>query len=290
MYRAKETGRNNYQFYSTEMNVHTQERLALEADLSRAITRNELVLHYQPKADVRTLRFTGMEALLRWQHPERGLVFPDRFIPLAEESGLIVQLGEWALRTACARTRGWQEQGIAGLCVAVNVSARQLRQGDFVALLADVLNETGLPANSLELEITESMTMDDPERAVQMFKQIKQMGVHLTIDDFGTGYSSLAHLKRFPIDTLKIDRSFIKDIPDDANDTAITQAIIAMAHALKLKVVAEGVETDAQLRFLLQQGCDEFQGYYLSKPLPEDEFLALRSTWSAIPPVANFDV
>ena len=287
MYRAKETGRNNYQFYSTEMNVHTQERLALEADLSRAIGHNELVLHYQPKADVRTLRFTGMEALLRWQHPERGLVFPDRFIPLAEESGLIVQLGEWALRAACARTRGWQEQGIAGLCVAVNVSARQLRQGDFVALLADVLNETGLPANSLELEITESMTMDDPERAVQMFKQIKQMGVHLTIDDFGTGYSSLAHLKRFPIDTLKIDRSFIKDIPDDANDTAITQAIIAMAHSLKLKVVAEGVETNAQLRFLLQQGCDEFQGYYLSKPLPEDEFLALHSTWSAVPPVAR---
>jgi diguanylate cyclase (GGDEF)-like protein len=275
MYRAKELGKNNFQFYSAQMNVHTLERLALESSLRGALERNEFVLHYQPKVDIRSGRIIGMEALVRWQHPTKGLIPPMQFIPLAEETGLIVPIGEWVLRTACARNKSWQEQGLPPLCIAVNLSARQFAYENLVQDVARVLNETGLDATLLEIEITESMVMHDPEHAIELLNKLKAMGINISIDDFGTGYSSLSYLKRFPIDSLKIDRSFIKDLPLDGNDAAITRAIIAMAHGLKLKVIAEGTETGEQLSFLRADECDEMQGFYFSKPLPEHEFALL---------------
>jgi EAL domain-containing protein (putative c-di-GMP-specific phosphodiesterase class I) len=216
-----------------------------------------------------------MEALVRWQHPTNGLIPPMQFIPLAEETGLIVPIGEWVLRTACARNKSWQEQGLPPLCISVNLSARQFAYENLLQDVARALNETGLDAAFLELEITESMVMHDPEHAIELLNNLKAMGISISIDDFGTGYSSLSYLKRFPIDSLKIDRSFIKDLPLDGNDAAITQAIIAMAHGLKLKVIAEGTETGEQLSFLRAHECDEMQGYYFSKPLPEREFFLL---------------
>jgi EAL domain-containing protein (putative c-di-GMP-specific phosphodiesterase class I) len=275
MYRAKEQGKNNYQFYSAQMNVHSIERLALESSLRRAVERDEFLLHFQPKVDILSGRVTGMEALVRWQQAGKALVQPAEFIPLAEETGLIVPIGEWVLTTACARLKCWQEQGLAPLRVAVNLSARQFVNESLLQDVARVLKTTGLDPSALELELTESMIMKDPERAVTLMVRLKAMGIHLSIDDFGTGYSSLSYLKRFPIDSVKIDRSFIQDIPGDADDAAITRAIIAMAHSLRLKVIAEGVETAEQLRFLREHGCDEMQGYYFSKPLPEGEFLRL---------------
>jgi diguanylate cyclase (GGDEF)-like protein/PAS domain S-box-containing protein len=281
MYRAKEQGKNNYQFYSAQMNVHSIERLALESSLRHALERNEFLLHYQPKVDIVSGRVTGMEALVRWQQPGKALVPPSEFIPLAEETGLIVPIGEWVLRTACARLKSWQEEGMAPLRIAVNLSARQFVQENLPHDVARVLEATGLDPSALELELTESMIMKDPERAVTVLNRLKAMGIHLSIDDFGTGYSSLSYLKRFPIDSVKIDRSFIQDIPGDADDAAITRAIIAMAHSLRLKVIAEGVETPEQLRFLREHGCDEMQGYYFSKPLAESEFLRLLQDSSA---------
>jgi diguanylate cyclase (GGDEF)-like protein/PAS domain S-box-containing protein len=275
MYRAKELGKNNFQFYSAQMNIHNLEHLALESSLRRALERNEFVLHYQPKIDIRSGRIIGMEALVRWQHPTRGLIPPKQFIPLAEETGLIVPIGEWVLRTACAQNKSWQEQGLPPLRIAVNLSARQFNHENLLQDVARVLNETGLDAAFLELEITESMVMHDPEHAIELLKKMKTMGISISIDDFGTGYSSLSYLKRFPIDSLKIDRSFIKDLPLDGDDAAITQAIIAMAHGLKLKVTAEGAETSEQLSFLSTHKCDEMQGFYFSKPLPEHEFFLL---------------
>jgi diguanylate cyclase (GGDEF)-like protein/PAS domain S-box-containing protein len=274
MYRAKEQGKNNYQFYSAQMNVHTLERLAMESDLRRALERDEFVLHYQPKIDLANSAIGGMEALLRWRHPVRGLVQPAHFIPLAEETGLIVPIGQWVLRTACAQTKAWQARGLQ-LRVAVNLSARQFSQESLLADVAGVLAETGLAAPMLELEITESMVMRNPAHAVALLDSLKAMGVHLSIDDFGTGYSSLSYLKRFPIDNLKIDRSFIQDLPGDGEDAAITRAIIAMAHSLRLTVIAEGVETEKQRKFLHQHGCNEMQGFLFSKPLGAEEFLAL---------------
>ncbi|MDP1989817.1 MAG: EAL domain-containing protein, partial [Syntrophales bacterium] len=275
MYRAKELGRNNFQFYSAQMNIHTLERLALESSLRGALERNEFVLHYQPKIDIRSGRIIGMEALVRWQHPTKGLIPPMQFIPLAEETGLIVPIGEWVLRTACACNKSWQEQGLPPLRIAVNLSARQFAYENLLRDVARVLNETGLDAAFLELEITESMVMHDPEHAIELLNKLKAMGISISIDDFGTGYSSLSYLKRFPIDSVKIDRSFIKELPLDSDDAAITQAIIAMAHGLKLKVIAEGAETAEQLSFLRAHNCDEMQGYYFSKPLPEHEFILL---------------
>ena len=275
MYRAKELGKNNFQFYSAQMNIHTLERLALESSLRGALERNEFVLHYQPKVDIRSGRIIGMEALVRWQHPTKGLIPPMQFIPLAEETGLIVPIGEWVLRTACACNKSWQEQGLPPLCIAVNLSARQFAYENLVQDVARVLNETGLDAAFLELEITESMVMHDPEHAIELLNKLKGMGINISIDDFGTGYSSLSYLKRFPINSLKIDRSFIRDLPLDGYDAAITEAIIAMAHGLKLKVIAEGTETGEQLRFLRAHECDEMQGFYFSKPLPEHEFFLL---------------
>ncbi|MGQ0654574.1 MAG: bifunctional diguanylate cyclase/phosphodiesterase [Betaproteobacteria bacterium] len=278
MYRAKEHGRNTFQFYSEQMNVHSVERLSLESELRRGIEREELVLHFQPQASVRGATITGVEALVRWQHPEQGLLPPHRFIPLAEESGLVVALGEWVLRTACARVQAWAQAGVAVPRMAVNLSPRQFLQGDLTAIIERSLAQTGCPPGLLELEITESMVMHNPERAVELMHRIRAIGVKVAIDDFGTGYSSLGALKRFPVDRLKVDRSFIHDIPRDRDDAAITQAVIVMAHSLGMKVTAKGVETADQLEFLRTHGCDEMQGFYVSKPLPEAELLAfLRS-------------
>ena len=241
MYRAKEQGKNNYQFYSAQMNVYSFDRLALESSLRHALERNEFLLHYQPKVDVRSGNIVGTEALVRWQHPDMGMVAPAQFIPVAEETGLIVPLGEWVLRTACAQNREWQRQGFPRLRVAVNLSPRQFRHENLVREVARILRETGLDAGSLELEITESMVFQDPEQAAKILMELRAMGISLSIDDFGTGYSSLAYFKRFPITSVKIDRSFIQDLPDAADTAAITRAIIAIADSLKLNVVAEGV-------------------------------------------------
>jgi diguanylate cyclase (GGDEF)-like protein len=271
MYRAKETGRNNYQYYLPSMNIHTLERLELESDLRRALERGEFFLHYQPKVEVASGLITGVEALLRWKHPLRGLVPPLDFIPLAEETGLIVPIGEWVLATACARNKAWQGRGLPKLSVAVNLSARQFADTMLLAKLTRIIHDSGLDPSLLELEITESVVMSNAECAVSVLEKLKSLGVQIAIDDFGTGYSSLAYLKRFPIDILKVDRSFIRDIPADSGDMKITRAIIAMAHGLRLKVVAEGVETREQLKFLRSQSCDAVQGYFLCRPLQEEE-------------------
>jgi diguanylate cyclase (GGDEF)-like protein len=269
MYRAKEQGRDLYQLYTPAMNATALERLALESSLRRALSHDELVLHYQPIFDVATRRVQGVEALLRWHHPELGLVPPADFIPLAEITGLILPMGPWVLRTACAQARAWQDRQ-PGLSVAVNLSARQFQEASLVAQVTDALADSGLEAGCLQLEITESSAMQNAQTAIQTLRELKAQGVGLSIDDFGTGYSSLSYLKRFPIDTLKIDQSFIRDIGRDPDDAAIASAIIALAHTLKLTVVAEGVETPGQLAFLATHGCDRAQGYLLSRPLPAD--------------------
>ncbi|MBI5910497.1 MAG: EAL domain-containing protein [Betaproteobacteria bacterium] len=275
MHRAKERGMNNAQFYAAAMNAHSMARLSLETGLRHALERGEFLLHYQPKVDIVSGRIAGMEALVRWERPGSGMVPPADFIPLAEETGLIVPIGAWVLKAACERNRAWQRQGMPPLRVAVNLSARQFVQANLVSDVARVLDASGLAPAWLELEITESMVMGDPERAIQTLRQLKSMGVALAIDDFGTGYSSLGYLKRFPIDNIKIDRSFIKDIPRNNDDATITRTIIDLTHNLRLKVVAEGVETAAQLNFLREHGCDEMQGYYFSRPLAEDAFSTL---------------
>ncbi|MGH8671065.1 MAG: bifunctional diguanylate cyclase/phosphodiesterase [Burkholderiales bacterium] len=271
MYRAKDAGRNNYQFYSERINVHTLARLELENSLRRAVQRQEFSLQFQPKLDLFSGGVNGVEALVRWHHPELGVVPPGDFIPLAEETGLIVPIGEWVLRTACAQNRAWQDAGLPPLRIAVNLSARQFRQENLLAMVWRVLEETRMEAQWLELEITESMVMQNVDETGQILQQLKTMGVHIAIDDFGTGYSSLSYLKRFPIHTLKIDRSFVQDLPDDVDDAVLTRAMIAMAHMLKLRLVAEGVETKAQLDFLREHLCDEMQGYYFSTPLSAED-------------------
>ncbi len=280
MYQAKADGRNTYRFFTAELSIAAQKRLKLETRLRRALERNEFVVHYQPKVDVASGRIVGCEALLRWQDPEQGLIPPYEFIPVAEEIGLIVALGEWVLRTACEQAEAWSRAGLARLNMAVNLSARQLWKPDLAERIAGILSETGMPAQWLELELTESMIIGQEALVEERFADLKALGLRLAIDDFGTGYSSLAYLKRFPIDVLKIDRSFVHDIPEDINDMEIAAAIVAMARALKLEVVAEGVETCAQLAFLQEQACDVYQGYLFSKPLPAAEFERLLVTTS----------
>ena len=275
MYRAKEQGRNTFQFYAAAQNIHTVERLTLESGLRRALERGQLVLHYQPQVETTSGRITGVEALVRWQHPELGLLPPASFIAIAEETGLIVPIGQWVLHAACATQRSWRESGLAPLRMSINLSPRQFLQEGLPRDIEMIVRASDADAAHLELEITEGMVMQDPERAVTLLREIRNIGVHIAIDDFGTGHSSLAYLKRFPVDNLKIDRSFIAGIPADRGDAAITQAIIAMAHSLELKVIAEGVETEAQYQFLLAQRCDEYQGYFFSKPLPAEQMRAL---------------
>jgi len=275
MYHAKEEGKNTFMFYSEKTNVHSFERMALETSLRRGLEREEFFLHYQAKLDLHTGRITGVEALVRWQHPELGMVSPGQFIPLAEETGLIVPIGRWVLNTACAQNVAWQREGLPPLRMAVNLSARQFADEDLLKNIAAALEESGMRAELLELELTESMVMQNADRAAKVLAAIKQLGVRLAIDDFGVGYSSLSHLKRFPIDTLKVDQSFIRDIPQDPDDKAITEAIIAMGKSLNLTVVAEGVETLEQETFLREHACDETQGYYFSRPIASDQFAEL---------------
>jgi len=272
MYRAKKLGRNNFQFYTPAMNEESQERVQIESALRNALERNEFVLHYQPQVDLKSGRIVGMEALIRWKHPELGMVPPGRFIGIAEETGLIVPIGAWVMRTAAAQNKAWQDAGLGPLRVAVNLSARQFGAADLVPGIERVLLETGLDPSCLELELTESLFMSDVTPAVELLHRMKAIGVQLSIDDFGTGYSSFSYLSRFPIDVLKIDRSFVNDLQHDANDAAIVASIIALAHNLRLSVIAEGVETAEQLDYLRHQGCDEMQGYYFSRPLPGHEF------------------
>ncbi|MCH8346206.1 MAG: PAS domain S-box protein, partial [Chloroflexi bacterium] len=272
MYRAKDQGRDNYKLYTPAMNTRIVERLALENSLRHGLERGEFLVYYQPQVDIASGRIVGMEALVRWQHPERGLVFPAEFIPVAEETGLIVPLGEWVLRTACAQNKAWQAAGYPPMRVAVNLSARQFQQRDLVEVVDEVLKETGLEARWLQLEITEGIAMQDVESNIAVLRELRQMGVQIAIDDFGTGHSSLSYLSRLPIDVIKIDQSFIQDLTTDPNGAAIARSIIVMAHNLKLKVIAEGVETEEQLAFLKKRRCDEMQGYLFSKPAPAEAF------------------
>ena len=267
MYHAKASGRNNYQFYAAEMNKASAERLDIERKLRHAISRNELSLCFQPQMKADGSHPTGVEALVRWHHPTDGMISPVRFIPVAEETGIIVEIGEWVLINACRELKNWIKAGLKPLRIAVNVSARQLRRRDFCETVAGALADSGLPAELLEIEITESSVMENPEEAIEILERLGRMGVTLAIDDFGTGYSSLAYLKLFPIDHLKIDRSFVRDIEHDLNDRAIAFGTIALAHSLGLNVIAEGVETEDQLELLRANGCDEVQGYFFSKPL-----------------------
>jgi len=272
MYFAKEEGKNSFQFYSENIKTQSLERLTLETSLRRALERNEFFLHYQAKLDFKTNQITGVEALLRWQHPDLGLVSPMQFIPIAEETGLIVPIGRWVLQTACAQNVSWQREGLPNVCMAVNLSARQFADEDFLKDISAALEHSGMKPELLELELTESMVMQSPERATKLLAAVKQLGVRIAIDDFGMGYSSLAQIKRFPIDTLKVDRSFIRDLAGNAEDRAITEAIIAMGKTLSLTVVAEGVETQEQQTFLLNHACDAMQGYYFSRPVPQEQF------------------
>lgn len=272
MYQTKENGRNGFRFYDPARDMNTFERLAMESSLRRALERNELVLHYQPKRNFHSGTISGMEALLRWRHPDLGLVSPDQFIPVAEETGLIVPIGLWVLRTACLQTMSFHARGLSDLVVAVNLSARQFEDEGLLMAIIAILDETGMDASWLELEITESTIMQDVQKARALLVALKAMGVRIAIDDFGTGHSSLGSLRQFPIDTLKIDRTFVRDVTTSKDDEELAKAIITLGRTLKLHLVAEGVETREQARFLHEQGCDEMQGYYFSKPIPADTF------------------
>ncbi|OIQ80555.1 phytochrome-like protein cph2 [mine drainage metagenome] len=278
MYHAKSLGKNNFQHYSAEMEQRALKRLAMENSLRHVLERNELLVYYQPQVDVDTHRVVGFEALVRWQHPEMGMISPNEFIPLAEDIGLIVPIGEWVLRTACLQAVRWQQAYCPELTIGVNLSARQLREPGIVDRILEVVDETGIPSHLLDLELTESALMERSDDLMQKMDRLRQAGIRISIDDFGTGYSSMSYLKRFPINTLKIDRGFIADIPHDTDDVAITQAIIAMGGSLNMQLIAEGVETVEQLEFLRTHGCNRIQGFLISRPLPvqqAEEFLAM---------------
>ena len=266
LYRAKLEGPANYEFYAAAMTQRANDDMALERALRHAIEREELTVHYQPIVNLRTGRVQAMEALLRWNHPEFGAIPPVRFIPIAEESGLIIPIGEWVLHQACSQMRAWRDAGHDDMHVAVNISSRQFRKADLADRILAILQETGLEGYHLELEITESMLLHNIEPTIAMMKQLEAAGVRFAVDDFGTGYSSLSYLKRFPIDVLKIDQSFVRDITSDADDAAIVRAIVTLAHSLGLTVVAEGVETAEQVDFLCKNDCDTIQGFYVAKP------------------------
>lgn len=272
MYRAKETGRNHFQFFTAEMTLRLLARMQLERSLHTAIEKNEFILHYQPQVDLRTGRMVGMEALIRWNKPETGIIYPQRFIELAENCGMISKIGLWVIRTACAQNKTWQSAGLPALNVSVNLSNHQLLDNSLVDSIAQILQETGLDPSFLDLEITESSVMADAPKSIQILRKLKNLGVKLSVDDFGTGYSNLSCLKQFPLDMLKIDQSFIQDIGTNDDSGAIIASIITLAHNLKLNVIAEGVETETQLAYLQQHHCDLIQGYYFSQPLPTVEF------------------
>ena len=273
MYHAKALGRNNIQFYNDNMDQNASRRFTIANSMRRGLDRGEFRLYYQPKLDVSSDCIVATEALVRWQHPELGLLAPTEFIQLAEESGLIVDLGEWVLREACRQNMAWRQDGMEGLRVAVNLSGYQLQHSRLVETVRTILDETGMPGELLEFEITESVIMQNPDYAVEVLNEISSLGIHISIDDFGTGYSSLSHLKRFSVNTLKIDKSFVRDVESNSTDAAIASAIIAMGSSLNLKVIAEGVETKQQMDFLRENNCDQVQGFLISRPLPADQAL-----------------
>ena len=273
LYRAKDAGKNNYQYYTTDMNARAFEFLLLESGLRKALDNNEFMLYYQPLFNLKTSRLIGMEALLRWQHPEKGMIAPGDFIPLAEETGLIEPIGEWVLRTACTQNKQWQDEGYSQVKVLVNMSARQFCKKNITELIGDILLETGLSPDYLGIEITESVIMQNVKSTITKLKQMRKMGISLSLDDFGTGYSSLSYLKLFPVDNLKIDRSFVFNITSDPTDAAIAASVILLAHSMNIEVVAEGVETEEQLEVLRRQGCDHVQGFLFSQPLAAEDFL-----------------
>ena len=275
MYRAKQLGRDNFQFYTPGLNHNTHAKFELLGELRNALAQDQLLLHYQPQVDLRSGRVFAVEALIRWNHPKRGMISPAQFIPLAEETGLIVTIGEWVLRTACRQNKAWQDAGLPHMNMCVNVSARQFQDNKWIDRVRAALRDTGLDAQYLELEITESMIMQNLDSAVHMMKELQELGVQIAIDDFGTGYSSLSTLKKFPVARLKIDKSFMDDIPKNEDDMAVTSAVISLGQRLNMRVIAEGVETDAQIAFLNANNCDEMQGYHFSKPITADAIVAL---------------
>jgi EAL domain-containing protein (putative c-di-GMP-specific phosphodiesterase class I) len=284
MYRAKEDGKNGFRFFTEEAKTQSIERLTLETSLRRALDREEFSLHYQPKVDLASGRITGVEALLRWTHPELGMLSPVQFIPLAEETGLIVPIGRWVLKQACAQNMAWQRQGLRPLSMAVNLSPRQFADESLLHYIDDALSSCGMSPMLLQLEVTESMVMQNVSRAVRILEAIRSRGIRLAIDDFGTGYSSMSLMKQFPIDTIKIDRSFVRNLADDGEDQAIAQAIINMGKALGMTIVAEGVETIEQETFLRNHACDETQGFLFSRPVPPDELPQLLQRRPAVSP------
>ena len=275
LYQAKEKGRCQYQFYSPDINAQLQERLTLENDLHQALANHEITIHYQPLIDLKTQKIVALEALVRWQHPTRGLLSPTKFIPIAEASGLILSIGEWILRTACAQNHAWQTAGLPPIRMSVNLSGRQFDHPNLVQTVSQILMETGLAPTYLELEVTESFLMEDVERSIDLLTQLKATGIMIALDDFGTGYSSLSYLKQFPVNMLKIDRSFIHDVASNPNSAAVTDAIIALAKSLNLGITAEGIEAQEQVDYLQLRGCHEGQGFYFSRPLPVDQITQL---------------
>ena len=266
MYRAKQKGKNSYHFYTSDLTEAARESLRLESSLRLALDRGEFVLHYQPKWNTQTGAITGVEALLRWQHPQRGLIGPGAFLDTLEDCGLILQVGKWILQDACRQAQAWRTEGLPPIQMSVNLSGQQITEGNLLQIITQTLAESGLDAHNLELELTEGFIMQQPDEAIGLLDALREMGISIAIDDFGTGYSSLSYLKQLPVQKLKIDRSFVRDIPADPDDMAITSAIVALGHRLQMSIVAEGVETDEQLAFLISEGCEEAQGYLFSPP------------------------